>query len=236
MHDVVIRPMREEDVVGADRVCLDVLYTTFSGEEEAVRAARQHARIRHLLDTDPGGSWVAEHDGRVAGVGLALIREGVWGFSLFGVAQELQGTRRRSRSCSRAAGTYGAGARGHLILSSTNPQAMGIYAHTGLPIRPCVAAAGIPDVSRAPVGGRRRRRGRGGDRGGRRHRPRSCAARATGATCRCRWPTGRGCWCSRTAPSPWRAGARSSCSARATSRPPSGCCGRCSSAGRRAPP
>ena len=27
---------------------------------------------------------------------------------------------------------------------------MGIYAHTGLPIRPCVAAAGIPDLSRAP--------------------------------------------------------------------------------------
>ena len=27
---------------------------------------------------------------------------------------------------------------------------MGIYAHTGLPIRPCVAAAGIPDLARAP--------------------------------------------------------------------------------------
>ena len=27
---------------------------------------------------------------------------------------------------------------------------MGIYAHTGVPIRPCVAAAGIPDLSRAP--------------------------------------------------------------------------------------
>jgi hypothetical protein len=27
---------------------------------------------------------------------------------------------------------------------------MGIYAHTGLPIRPCVAAAGIADLERAP--------------------------------------------------------------------------------------
>ena len=77
MPEVHIRPMRDEDVVDADRVCLDVLYTSFAGEEEAVRAARQHARIRHLLETDPGGSWVAEHDGRVAGVALALIREGV---------------------------------------------------------------------------------------------------------------------------------------------------------------
>ena len=141
--------MRDEDVADADRVCLDVLYTTFVGEDEAVRAARQHARIRHLLNTDPGGSWVAEHDGRVAGVALALIREGVWGFSLFGVAEALQG-RGVGRELFARCWEYGASARGHLILSTTNPQAMGIYAHTGLPIRPCVAAAGIPDLSRAP--------------------------------------------------------------------------------------
>jgi GNAT superfamily N-acetyltransferase len=141
--------MRDEDVVDADRVCVEVLYTTFAGEDEAVRAARQHARIGHLLETDPGGSWVAEHDGRVAGVALALIREGVWGFSLFGVAEALQG-RGVGRALFARCWEYGAGARGHLVLSSTNPQAMGIYAHTGVPIRPCVAAAGIPDLSRAP--------------------------------------------------------------------------------------
>jgi GNAT superfamily N-acetyltransferase len=150
MHDVDIRPMRDEDVADADRVCLDVLYTTFSGEPEAVRAARQHARIRHLLNTDPRGSWVAEHEGRVAGVALALIREGVWGFSLFGVAEALQG-RGVGRELFARCWEYGSGARGHIVLSTTNPQAMGIYAHTGVPIRPCVAAAGIPDLSRAPA-------------------------------------------------------------------------------------
>jgi GNAT superfamily N-acetyltransferase len=149
MRDVEIRPMRDGDVVDADRVCVDVLYTTFAGEEEAVRAARQHARIRHLLDTDPGGAWVAERDGRVEGVALALIREGVWGFSLFGVAAALQG-RGVGRELFARCWEYGAGARGHLVLSTTNPQAMGIYARTGLPIRPCVAATGIPDLSRAP--------------------------------------------------------------------------------------
>ena len=149
MRDVDIRPMRDEDVADADRVCLEVLFTMLSGEPELVRAARQHARIRHLLDTDSGGCWVAEHDGRVAGVGLALIREGVWGFSLFGVAGDLQG-RGVGRELFARCWAYGEGARGHLVLSSTNPQAMGIYAHTGLPIRPCVAAAGIPDLSRAP--------------------------------------------------------------------------------------
>jgi GNAT superfamily N-acetyltransferase len=150
MRDVEIRPMRDEDVVDADRVCLDVLYTVFPGEEEATRAARQHARIRHLLETDPGGCWVAEHEGRVEGVGLALVREGIWGFSLFGVAEKLQG-RSVGRALFERCWAYGAGARGHLILSSTNPPAMGIYARTGLPIRPCVAFGGIPNLERAPA-------------------------------------------------------------------------------------
>ncbi len=150
MRDVDIRPMRDEDVADADRVCLDVLYATFPGEEEAVRAARQHARIRHLLETDPGGCWVAEHDGRVEGVALALVREGVWGFSLFGVAEKLQG-RGVGRALFDRSWAYGADARGHIVLSSTNPPAMGIYARTGLPIRPCVAFGGIPDLDRAPA-------------------------------------------------------------------------------------
>jgi GNAT superfamily N-acetyltransferase len=149
MTDVVIRPMREEDAGDADRVCAEVLYSPFPGEDELVRAARQHARIRHLVATDPGGCWVAELDGRVQGVGLALLREGVWGFSLFGVAEALQG-RGVGRELFARCWAYGADARGHIVLSSTNPAAMGIYARTGLPVRPCLAAAGIPDLSRAP--------------------------------------------------------------------------------------
>jgi GNAT superfamily N-acetyltransferase len=149
MTDVAIRPMREEDASDADRVCAEVLYSPFPGEDEPVRAARQHARIRHLVATDPGGCWVAEHDGRVQGVALALMREGVWGFSLFGVEEALQG-RGVGRELFARCWAYGANARGHIVLSSTNPAAMGIYARTGLPVRPCLAAAGIPDLSRAP--------------------------------------------------------------------------------------
>jgi GNAT superfamily N-acetyltransferase len=151
MRDVTIRPMRGDDVVDADRVCAEVLYSQYpgAGETETVRAARQHARIGHLVDTDPRGCWVAEHEGRVQGVALSLIREGVWGFSLFGVAEALQG-RGVGRELFARSWEYSAGARGHLILSSANPPAMATYARTGLPIRPCVAAAGIPDLSRAP--------------------------------------------------------------------------------------
>jgi GNAT superfamily N-acetyltransferase len=149
MRDVDIRPMREEDAHDADRVCKDVLYPSAPGVDEPARAARQHARITHLVGTDPGGCWVAEHEGRVEGVALSLVREGVWGFSLFGVAEALQG-RGVGRELFARCLEYGAGARGHLILSSPNPAAMATYARSGLSIRPCVAAAGIPDLSRAP--------------------------------------------------------------------------------------
>jgi GNAT superfamily N-acetyltransferase len=150
MRDVDIRPMRDDDVAGVDRVCAEVLYApTVDEDDEPVRAARQHARIRHLVETDPDGCWVAEHDGRVAGVALALIREGVWGFSLFAVAEALQG-RGVGRALFERCWAYGDRAHGRMILSSTHPAAMRRYAHTGLPIRPCVAAAGVPDLSRTP--------------------------------------------------------------------------------------
>jgi GNAT superfamily N-acetyltransferase len=149
MPDVEIRPMREEDAYDADRVCKEVLYAPAPGGDEATRAARQHARITHLGRTDPAGCWVAEHDGRVEGVALSLIRDGLWGFSLFGVAATLQG-RGIGRELFARCWEYGAAARGHLILSSPNPAAMATYARSGLSIRPCVAAAGIPDLSRAP--------------------------------------------------------------------------------------
>jgi GNAT superfamily N-acetyltransferase len=149
MRDVDIRPMREEDAYDADRVCTEVLYPPAPGVDEPARAARQHARITHLGRTDPAGCWVADYEGRVEGVALSLIRDGVWGFSLFGVAEALQG-RGVGRELFARCWEHGAAARGHLILSSPNPPAMATYARTGLSIRPCVAAAGIPDLSRAP--------------------------------------------------------------------------------------
>jgi GNAT superfamily N-acetyltransferase len=149
MQDVDIRPLRDEDVGEADIVCREVLYGPVADGEEPTRAARSQARIRHLMDTDPGGCWVAERDGRVAGVALALVREGTWGFSLFGVAEALQG-RGIGRALFERCWEYGDGAAGHLILSSTNPAAMRRYARTGLRLLPCVAAAGVPDLSRAP--------------------------------------------------------------------------------------
>jgi GNAT superfamily N-acetyltransferase len=107
------------------------------------------ARIAHLQRTDPGGAWVAEHDGRVVGLALALLREEVWGLSLLAVTADMQG-RGIGRSLLQRAWRYGEPARGRLILSSASPAAMRSYANLGLELRPAVAAAGIVDRARIP--------------------------------------------------------------------------------------
>jgi hypothetical protein len=118
------------------------------GDAEVIERGRR--RIAHLQGTDPGGAWVAERDGEIAGVALALVREGVWGLSLFAVASDLQG-RGVGRRLLEAAFAYGRDARGHLILSTESPAAMRRYARLGLDLRPCVAAAGVVDPTRRPA-------------------------------------------------------------------------------------
>jgi GNAT superfamily N-acetyltransferase len=141
--------MRPDDVPGAFLAARETLFTLPPGETEQQLQARQLRRIGHLLDTDPGGSWVAERDGRVVGVAQALLREGLWGFSLYAVSASEQG-RGVGRRLLEAALAYGDGARGHLVLSTERPAAMRRYSRAGLDLRPCVAAAGIPDLTRLP--------------------------------------------------------------------------------------
>src|SRR3954454_5886463 len=141
--------MAPADVPAAEAVARAALYDGEPGADDPVTIARGLRRIGHLQRTDPAGAWVAESgDGALVGMALALVREGIWGLSLFGVAAE-----HRNRGVGRALldaafATPGADARGHLILSSENPAAMRRYARLGLDLRPCVAAAGIPDRSR----------------------------------------------------------------------------------------
>lgn len=112
---------------------------------------RFHVRRHlHLLETDPGGCWVAEEDGRLVGVALGILREGVWGLSFLAVQPDVQARGIGRRLLERAV-AYGDGARGRIILSSTDPKAMRRYARAGLDLEPCVAAAGIVDRATLPV-------------------------------------------------------------------------------------
>jgi GNAT superfamily N-acetyltransferase len=141
--------MRPEDVPAARALAGAVLGGGRPPETEAMRR-RAERRIAHLQTTDPGGAWVAEAAGEIVGLALALLREGIWGLSLFGVAEAHQ-SRGIGRELLDASFGHGADARGHLILSTESPAAMRRYARLGLDLRPCVAAAGIVDRTRLPA-------------------------------------------------------------------------------------
>src|SRR5690349_2801234 len=138
--------MRADEAAAAEEVARGALY---AGREDPDPAQVKRAvrRLAHLQRTDPGGAWVAEHDGALAGLALALVREGIWGLSLFGVVPALQG-RGIGRRLLEASFEHGRDARGHLILSTESPAAMRRYARLGLDLRPCVAAAGVVDPHR----------------------------------------------------------------------------------------
>ena len=133
--------MTVADVPAADAIARRALETG-SGAPEAQRAAETQLRLRRIVSTDPGGCWVAEDGGRLAGVALSIVREGIWGLSLFAVEPGDQGRGIGRRLIDAALGHAG-GTRGGLIVSSTSPSAMRRYARAGFALRPCVSAAGI---------------------------------------------------------------------------------------------
>lgn len=154
--DVTIRPMRAGDAAVAaavGRTAFEALYPENAAgpEEAASRVAQATARAAHLQQTDPEGCWVAEVDGEVVGTALGLVREGVWGFSLFALLPAFQGQGIGSRLYAPAL-AYGAREPGGIILSSSHPAAMRRYARSpGYELRPAVGLAGAWDPRRVPA-------------------------------------------------------------------------------------
>jgi GNAT superfamily N-acetyltransferase len=144
-----IRPMRPADVEAAEAVARRALFRGDAPETDPVIVARGVRRVAHLLGTDPGGAWVAAAGREIVGTALGLVREGIWGLSLFAVEEEHR-SRGIGRELLEACFGHGAGARGHVILSTEHPGAMRRYARLGLDLHPCVAAAGIVDRRRLP--------------------------------------------------------------------------------------
>jgi len=155
--DVTIRPLLPADAPAARAAAstaLDELYpaTCRRRRRLAINAVSGLARVAHLQRTDPDGCWVAELDGEIIGTALGLIREDVWGFSLFGLLPAYQGLGIGTRLYAPAL-EYGAGARGGIILSSSHPAAMRRYARSpGFRLIPTVGLAGAWDPRRVPTG------------------------------------------------------------------------------------
>ena len=149
--------MREEDVPGAFALSV----ATFSDLERRLGSEPHpppadpegaYIRYRRLLTTDPGGAWVAERDGELAGCALALVREGLWGLSLLVVAPGLQSAGLGRALLSRAYAHGGDAVRGRVVLASLDPRALRAYARLGLTAHPCLRAFGAPRDVRVPPG------------------------------------------------------------------------------------
>ena len=188
--------MTQDDVEAADAVARVDAVSARRRAPTSRRCARGgRRRIAHLQQTDPGGCFVAvDDDGAIAGVSLALIRESIWGYSLFAVAEHVHGRGLGRELFAAVLGLRARRARGHLILSTEHPAAMRLYATSGLPLLPCVAAAGIADLTRAPdlhapSATRAPRRSGRVDAIGRELRGAGHGARPR----RCCWRPGRGC-------------------------------------------
>jgi GNAT superfamily N-acetyltransferase len=147
--------MRDEDVV-------DVCALSAAAFEDLARRmhepapppadhAQGYVRLRRILASDPGGSWVTQdRDGALTGASLAIMREGVWGLSLLVVRPDRQSSGIGSALLRRAL-EYGEGARGAIILASPDPRALRAYSRAGFALHPAVGAVGTPrGVAAAP--------------------------------------------------------------------------------------
>ena len=148
--------MRDEDA----RAVHDVSVVTFTDLE-----ARFHeppspppppdaplTRYLHLIETDPGGAWVAEEDGRVIGAALAIDRDGLWGLSLLIVDPEHQSAGLGRELLQRTLEYADGGRRGAIILASPDHRALRAYARAGFAMHPCMDARGRPKVGEPPPG------------------------------------------------------------------------------------
>jgi GNAT superfamily N-acetyltransferase len=118
----------------------------------AAPPAQAIVRLRQLIERDPGGAWVAEHDGQIVGAVLAIDRDGLWGLSLLVVdpAHQSGGIGRAllSRSLEYAEG----GRRGAVILASQDQRALRAYARAGFAGHPSFFASGRPAGVVVPPG------------------------------------------------------------------------------------
>jgi ribosomal protein S18 acetylase RimI-like enzyme len=144
--DVLLRPMTAADADGVYRTSSQALPATDEERQRvmsrsAEEVERRKKRYRHFLEHDPQGAWVAVDGDKVAGVALALAREGVWVLSLFAVAEGYR-DRGLGKTLLDRALRYGEGCRGAMIASSTHPAAMRRYALAGFSLQPTLMASG----------------------------------------------------------------------------------------------
>ena len=144
---VTFRAMARDDIGDVHRlqaVAFEDLDRRF-GDPPFPPADIAHARVRlgRPLETDPGGCWIAERDGRVVGCALAIVRDGLWGLSLLVVHPDAQSDG-VGRELLRLSYDYGDRANGWIVLASRDERALRSYSRLGLELHPAAMASGRP--------------------------------------------------------------------------------------------
>jgi GNAT superfamily N-acetyltransferase len=153
---ILVRPMTAADADGVYRTSSEAIPATDEERRQvmnrsAEEVARRKQRYQHFLKLDPEGAWVAVDGDRVAGVALAIAREGVWVLSLFAVAEGYRDEGLGKTLLDRAL-LYSGGCRGAMIASSTHPAAMRRYALAGFSLLPTLVAGGEVNRASLPAG------------------------------------------------------------------------------------
>ena len=154
--ETVIRPLRDDDVAAADELAWFALSEVgeqfgFSmGVRDDARITWARARIRHIATHDPQGSVVAERDGEIIGIGLAVRRGSLWFLSLLAVRKGLQGGG-VGRRLLDATLDYGKACPTAMICSSPDPKALRRYGRAGFELHAGFEANGTPDRSQVPA-------------------------------------------------------------------------------------
>jgi GNAT superfamily N-acetyltransferase len=157
----VIRPMRPQDVAGAERLSADGFYdldvrTHRPGlPEPEVRPASLRGawlqRTAHFLETDPAGCWVAEDATGMVGFVTSFKRELTWCLATFAVRSELQG-RGIGRVLLEAATHHGRDCLRGMLSASSDPRATRLYWRAGFTLHPQMFLIGTVDRTTIPVG------------------------------------------------------------------------------------
>ena len=143
--------MRPDDVAAAEQISsaafheLD-LHTHPRGRPEPQprpqhRSAQWCRRTAHLLETDPGGCWVADVDGEVVGFATSLVRELMWILASYAVAPNLQG-HGLGRVLLEAALQHGRGCLRGMLNASPDPRALRRYVLAGFRLHPQLVLRG----------------------------------------------------------------------------------------------
>lgn len=148
-----IRPMRPADVMSAERLTARAFTWTAAGTwTERSPAVRElwTSRIRHLLDADPGGCWVADDDGEVVGAAASARRDLMWILSTYAVDPDFQG-RGAGKALLDAAIGYGDGCLRGMLCALPDAAALRRYRLAGFTLHPTMRLAGVVDRGSLPI-------------------------------------------------------------------------------------